>query len=248
MKYMLSKESLGKLAVIQGAAEGRYTVREASLRLGLSKRRVKQLKKAFREHGESVFVHGNCGRHPANYTDEKLRERIVSLKKSAAYRETNFTHFHELLEEREDIKISYSTLSNVLKKAGITSKRKHRSEGRRFKRRMRRSAFGEMLQADASSYDWFGDGKRYALHGFIDDATGKITGLYFCQNECLMGYLEVLRQTLTKYGLPGELYADKAGIFFVNNKKEENWTVEEMLAGNADCNTTICAVRTLVKV
>jgi hypothetical protein len=46
-----------------------------------------------------------------------------------------------------------------------------------------------------------------------------------------MGYLEILRQTLTKYGIPAQLYADKAGIFFVNNKKVENWTIEEMLAG-----------------
>jgi hypothetical protein len=46
-----------------------------------------------------------------------------------------------------------------------------------------------------------------------------------------MGYLEVVRQTLLAYGVPGELYADKAGIFFVNNKKEDQWTVEELLAG-----------------
>jgi hypothetical protein len=75
-----------------------------------------------------------------------------------------------------------------------------------------------MLQGDASSHGWFETGKRCALHGFIDDATGKLTGLYFCQNECLMGYLEVLRQTLTNYGIPGELYVDKAGIFIVNTK------------------------------
>jgi hypothetical protein len=88
-----------------------------------------------------------------------------------------------------------------------------------------------MLQADASAYDWFGIGKNCSLHGFIDDATGQIISLYFCQNECLMGYLEILRHTLEKYGVPLEIYADKAGIFFVNNKKEENWTVDEMLAG-----------------
>ena len=39
-----------------------------------------------------------------------------------------------------------------------------------------------MLQADGTPFDWFGDGKRYSLHGFIDDATGKITGLYMCKN------------------------------------------------------------------
>jgi hypothetical protein len=28
------------------------------------------------------------------------------------------------------------------------------------------------------------------------------------------------------------MYADKAGSFFVNTKKQANWTVEEMLAGH----------------
>ena len=232
----MSKEALGKLALIQGAVEGRYTVKEASLRLGLGTRRVKQLKKAFREQGESAVIHGNSGRHPANSTDGAVRDQIIALKKSNAYSETNFAHFKELLAEREGIQISYTALCGILKHAGIPSKRKHRAEGRRFRRRKRRSAFGEMLQADASSYDWFGTGRRSALHGFIDDATGQITGLYFCQNECLRtivrwGYLEALRQTLETYGVPLELYADKAGIFFVNNKKAENWRVEELLAG-----------------
>ncbi|MDR3342140.1 MAG: hypothetical protein LBT14_05015 [Treponema sp.] len=48
-----------------------------------------------------------------------------------------------------------------------------------------------------------------------------------------MGYLELLRQTLTQYGLPQELYADKAGIFFVNTKKQANWTAEELLGRHA---------------
>jgi len=231
MKYVMSKETAGKVAYIQGAVEGKYTVDEAARKLKLSARRVKQLKKAFREQGISAVIHGNSGRHPVNYTDEKLRANIIALKKSEKYNETNFTHFKELLAENECIQISYTALCSILKGAGIVSKRKHRAEGKRFKRRKRRSAFGEMLQADASSYDWFGNGIRSSLHGFIDDATGKITGLYFCQNECLMGYLEVLRQTLTKYGLPLEIYADKAGIFVVNTKKEEFWTPEEILAG-----------------
>lgn len=233
MKYIMSKEALGKMALIKGAIEGRYTVMETARRLNITARRVKQLKKAYRERGEEAFVHGNSGRHPANYTDEKLRAKIIALKNSEKYSGTNFTHFNELIFEREGIKTGYGALCGILKGAGIKSKKGRRSEGRRYKKRARRSAFGEMLQADASSYDWFGTGGRCALHGFIDDATGKITGLYFCKNECLMGYLEVLRQTLQKHGVPLEIYADKAGIFLVNNKKEENWTVEETLAGRA---------------
>ena len=64
--------------------------------------------------------------------------------------------------------------------------------------RERKAAEGLMLQVDATPFPWFGDNTNYAVHGFIDDATGKITGLYICKNECLLGYLEVLRQTLTK--------------------------------------------------
>ena len=227
----MSKETLGKLALIQGAVEGKYTVREVAIRLKLTCRRVKQLKKAFLENGENAVIHGNSGRHPANYKDEKLKTKIIALKKSELYKNANFTHFKELLAEREEIQISYTTLSRFLKEAGIVSKKKHRTEGKCFRRRNRRKAFGEMLQGDGSSYDWFGDGQRCTLHAFIDDATGEIIGLYFCQNECLMGYLEVLRQMLINHGIPLEIYIDKAGIFFVNNKKEENWTVEEMLAG-----------------
>jgi hypothetical protein len=47
----------------------------------------------------------------------------------------------------------------------------------------------------------------------------------------MAGYLELPRQTLSRYGIPQELYAGKAGIFFVNTRKRENGTAEEQLAG-----------------
>jgi transposase len=232
MKYMMSPKEMGRLSLIQGALDGVYTVRDAAKRLGLSERRVKQLKREFRSRGEAAVIHGNAGKHPANYTDEGLRKRIIDLKKSSAYGDANFTYFRELLEEREDIQVSYATVCRILKAAGIQSNRKHRGGGKRFKRRTRRSRFGELLQADATPFDWFGTGERSALHGFIDDAAGKIIALYLCKNECLMGYIELVRQTLGQYGLPIDIYADKAGIFFVNTKKKANWTVEETLAGH----------------
>jgi hypothetical protein len=88
-----------------------------------------------------------------------------------------------------------------------------------------------MLQADASSFDWLENGEMYALHGYVDDATGKITGLFMAKNECLLGYLEVTRQTIENFGVPSELYPDKAGVFFVNNKKDKDLTIEEQLEG-----------------
>jgi hypothetical protein len=200
------------------------------------------MKQQVRSQGEGAVVHGNSGRHPANYTEESLRRRIVVLKKTDPYDQTNFAYFRELLEERETITIGYTALRGILKEAGIVSPKTHRGSGRKFRRRTRKSRFGEMLQADATPFDWFGTGKRLALHGFIDDATGQIVALHFCANECLMGYLELMRQTLTQYGIPLELYADKAGIFFVNTKKQENWSVEEQLAGKALSKTQFGAI------
>lgn len=88
-----------------------------------------------------------------------------------------------------------------------------------------------MLQADGTPFDWFEDGKKYSLHGFIDDATGKITGLYMCKNECLLGYLEVLRQTIENYGIPISLYPDKYSVFFPPKKVDDHITLEEQLNG-----------------
>ena len=75
-----------------------------------------------------------------------------------------------------------------------------------------------MLQADGTPFDWFETGEKYLLHGFVDDATGKITGLYMCKNECLLGYLKVLRQTLENFGIPISLYPDKYSVFFPPKK------------------------------
>ncbi|MDR0474949.1 MAG: ISNCY family transposase, partial [Treponema sp.] len=240
MKYIMSKEDLGKLALIKGAVEGRYTVLEVAQRLNLSARRVKQLKKAFRGQGEKAVTRGNSGRRPADYTGEALRAEIITLKKPVIYSGTNFAHFKGLPAEHEQI--SYTAVSGILKNAGITSKRKHRAEGRRYRRRKRGEAFGETLQAGAAGYDWVEGGKRYALHGFIDGAAGKITGLYFCRNGCLTGGLEVLRQTLAKYGVPLALYAGKAGVFFANAKKQEHRAAEEPPAGKPPGKTRFGSV------
>jgi hypothetical protein len=111
----------------------------------------------------------------------------------------SFTHFRELLEEREQRTSSYSSLSVLLKGAGIVSPKTRRSAG-------------ELVQTDASLFDRLGQGLHYALHGFQDDVTGNILGLYLCEHECLRrlpsGYFEAFRAVLQGNGAPQALYAD----------------------------------------
>lgn len=229
---MLKQEEIKRATLIESCIKGQCTVKQVATALGLSERRVKQIKKEVKENGVKSIAHGNRGRKPKNTIPNEIRKRILELRNSYEYEISNFKHFQELLKERENIDISYSALYNILHNAGIKSPKKHRKT-KLHHRRKRKECEGMMLQADGTPFDWFGNGERYSLHGFVDDATGKITGLYMCKNECLLGYLEVLRQTLENYGIPISLYPDKYSVFFPPKKVNDHITIEEQLNGRA---------------
>lgn len=226
----MKDSEIKKLHVITSAIEGKITVTAAAKTLNLSERRIKQLKKEVKELGAESVIHGNRGRKPAHAIDDNLAQHLIELKNSYNYREANFLHFKDLLEEHENIRISYSSLYKILTSSKIKSPKKHRKT-KVHRRRKRKVAAGMMLQADGSPHDWFGDKNKCSLHGFIDDATGSITGLYMCEHECLLGYLEVLRQTLNNFGTPLSLYPDKYSVFFPSQKSKGTLTIEEQLEG-----------------
>ena len=227
---MLKQKDLKRATLIEACIKGECTVKQVADALGLSERRVKQIKKEVKENGVKSIQHGNRGRKPKNTISDETRKKILELRSSYEYEISNFKHFQELLKERENIDISYSALYNILRNAGIKSPKKHHKT-KLHHRRKRKECEGMMLQADGTPFDWFGSGEKYSLHGFIDDATGKVTGLYMCKNECLLGYLEVLRQTLENYGIPISLYPDKYSVFFPPKKVNDHITIEEQLNG-----------------
>lgn len=227
---MLKQKEIKRVTLIEACINGQCTVRQVADALGISERRVKQIKKEVKENGVKSIQHGNRGRKPKNTISDETKKKILDLRSSYEYELSNFKHFQEILKERENIDISYSALYNILHNAGIKSPKKHR-KSKLHHRRKRKESEGMMLQADGTPFDWFGNGQKYSLHGFIDDATGKITGLYMCKNECLLGYLEVLRQTLENYGIPISLYPDKYSVFFPPKKVDDHVTIEEQLNG-----------------
>lgn len=225
--FMNNKEQLKK-AVIECCINGTMTVKVAAVRLNFSERYVKKLKARYKKIGASSMMHGNCGKQPKHTIDANLKTRIWEIWSHPEFEECNFTHFQEILEESYDIKISYTPLYNLLKSKGAKSPRKHK-KSKAHNRRQERTSVGELLQVDATPHQFFyGDSKEYCLHGFIDDATHQITGLYMCENECMHGYFEVTRQTFRNFGLPLALYADGSSIFF---SKDDKLTIEEQLAG-----------------
>lgn len=84
-------------------------------------------------------------------------------------------------------------------------------------RRPRAAYFGELIQMDASPHIWFGNEVTH-LHLAIDDATGKIVGGYFDEQETLKAYYQVLYQILKKYGIPYKFLTDRRTVFEYKRK------------------------------
>lgn len=140
----------------------------------------------------------------------------------------NFLHFKDILLADFGISLSYSALTSILKNAGFESPKKKKIRHRTH-RRKRKPHPGQLIQIDATPYEWFGGNTKYALHGAIDDATGKIVGLFLTHNECLYGYLETMRQCCMDFGVPQTVYSDNHTIF--RSPKTGKLTVDELIAG-----------------
>ncbi len=123
---------------------------------------------------------------------------------------------------------------------------KKKKVSRRTKRRERKPHAGQLIQIDATPYEWFKTSITYSLHGAIDDATSQIVGLYLSQNECLHGYLETMRQCCLEFGVPQTIYSDKHTIF--RSPKTGKLTVEELIAGKTVTLQSVCLKACLKKI
>ena len=208
--------------------EGALTGIEAAAQLGLSVRQLRRLLAAYREDGVGAIPHRNRGRSPAHALSDALRERVVGLSRTR-YAGTNDSHFRDLLEEREGIVLSLSTVRRIRRAGGEPSPRQRRPPAHR-QRRERRPRAGMLLQLDGSPHDWLqGRGPRLTLLAAIDDATGTVAGAVWRAQEDSLGYLALLEQIVTTVGCPEAVYHDRSGIFVRHDHERE--TLEEQLAG-----------------
>lgn len=192
----MSIKQARRLHVLEEVTGGVITNREASAALGLSVRQVQRIKTGYEEAGASSLVHGNTGRKPSNFIPTNIRalvaERAVGLWKGASA-----SHMSELLFAEAGRSVSPKTITRILKGASLKNPFSHKGPRKR-RRRARMERFGQMLQIDASPFDWLSNGSMITLHGAIDDATGSVTALRFERTECLDGYFHVLEETILK--------------------------------------------------
>ena len=224
----MSQEQLKTYTVINRFIDKAITRQQAADLLGISTRQITRLKKGVLDSGAESLIHKNTGRKPAHAFSDETKEAILKIYSLPELSGINFLHFKDLLLDDYGIKISYSALSSILKNEGFESPKKKKIRHRTH-RRKRKPHPGQLIQIDATPYEWFGGSIKYALHGAIDDATGKLVGLYMTQNECLFGYLETMRQCFIDFGIPQTIYSDNHTIF--RSPKTGKLTVEELING-----------------
>lgn len=208
---------------------GRLSIRKCAKILNLAPVNVWKLKQRYIALGDRAFINGHKGLvyQKKKYSDE-LKSEIIKLYVER-WADAPFATFHENLRIYHGIVISYNAVRNILLSAGFKPPRSWSTKEKILhKKRDEREREGELVQMDASCHDWFMNGLYESIHGGIDDATHKITGLYMCLNECRLGYNEVLRQTWTKFGVPEAFYIDRHSSF-VKSKKKKNKTQTELL-------------------
>lgn len=227
-KITLSQKQLKTFTVINRFIDKSITRQQAAELLSLSPRQITRLKKGILESGAEFLIHKNTGRKPAHAVADETKEAILKIYSRPEFSEANFLHFKDILEEDYGISISYTSLSSILKNSGIESPLKKKIRHRTH-RRKRKPHPGQLIQIDATPYEWFGGSVKYAIHGAIDDATGNLVGLYMTQNECLFGYLEMMRQCCLDFGVPQSIYSDRHTIF--RSPKTGKLTVEELIQG-----------------
>ena len=213
------QKQLRKSIYIPKCCSGEISNYEAARKIGIAKVNVLKLKKRYREKGDLAFIRANKGHPPYNLKyDRAYEERIIYLH-DTYYKDTPYRAFWRCLRDIEKISIPYNSLRNICKRRGIKSCKHYKSHKKEVHDpRPERPCAGELIQLDASKHDWFMTGNKTTLHGAIDDATHTVTGLYFCDNECRLGYNQVLHQTFRDYGVMESVYIDRHSSFVATSR------------------------------
>jgi transposase len=224
----MSQKEFQRVKVIENAAGGRLSVREASRLLQLSERQVQRLKRRYRPDSVGWVQHGNRGRSMPWALPLPQKRLILTLARGK-YQGFNDSHLAEKLRADENLAVSRETVRRLLRAAKLASPQKRRPRQYRS-RRPPRPRFGMMALTDASRHDWLeGRGPELTLIGFQDDATSQILAAHFqLEAENTLGYLRALHAMITTHGAPLSLYRDRHSIF---QRNDSHWTLAEQLAG-----------------
>ncbi len=247
-KVILTMDENEKYITIKRLLETDGNKQRAAIHLGCTVRHINRMINGYKEKGKEFFVHGNKGRRPIHALEDQVKQKILDLYRTK-YSDANFTHYSELLEEYERIKVSPSTIHSILIDENIISPKATRNTRKNLTKKLKelvkiakskkeisylqntiieiedshprrpRCAFFGEMLQMDASIHNWFGQDKCHLHIAVDDATGAIVGAYFDSQETLNGYYNVLYQVLTQYGIPYMFYTDRRTVFEYTKKK-----------------------------
>jgi len=213
---LMSDGELSRLEVLRDMDQRRLTSEAAAQLLGLERRQVFRLLKAYRSEGAAGLISKRRGRPSNRRKPEELRDKALAIIREQ-YWDFGPTLAAEKLRAGHGIALGRETLRLWMIAAGIWADRKQRRK-HVHQPRHRRECIGELVQVDGCEHWWFEDrGPQCTLLVFIDDATSRLMQLQFVESESTFAYFHAARAYLEAWGKPVAFYSDKHGVFRVNH-------------------------------
>lgn len=114
----LNTQEQKRVMVLNRIVAGQLSAAEAGILLEVSPRQIQRILAAYRKEGLAAVAHGNRGRKPMHTIREDVRKQVIALA-TTTYQGCNQQHLRDLLEEREGITLSRSSVHRILQQAGL---------------------------------------------------------------------------------------------------------------------------------
>jgi transposase len=158
----------------------------------MSARNMQRKRQAYQDYGTGLFDQRR-GKRSIHRVPVETAKKVLALYRDK-YPDFNVRHFHEKLQESENIQLSYSWVKQALQGAGLVAKRRRRGPHRR--RRPRRPMPGMLWHIDGSKHRWFQDDRYYDLIVILDDASSQIYYAQLVQEESTRTVMQGVREVI----------------------------------------------------
>ena len=201
--------------VILRAMAKKITWWQAAEIIGISDRQMRRWRERYEEFGYDGLFDRRRGQPSPKRVPLAVVEQVLSLYRDR-YFDLNVQHFHEKLQAKHDLTLSYTWVKAALQGAGLVARGRKRGVHRR--RRERRPLPGMLLHIDGSRHRWFQDERWYDLIVILDDATSEIYYAQLVEEESTVTVMTGLREVLELKGLFCALYSDRGSHFWLTPK------------------------------
>lgn len=214
----MSSKEITRYEIIKDLVDNKINGTEASLKIGLSVRQIKRLKKKVKDGGAKGLIHKSRGKSGNRKIDDKIIEKIRNLLKGR-YSDFGPTFASEKILEIHGMKLNKETTRQIMIEEKLWNPRLKKKNGEHRQWRERKENFGGMEQFDGSYENWFeGRSPVCCLLASIDDATGKISKAKFAQSEGVAPVFDFWKEYVSDIGKPISLYLDRFSTYKQNMK------------------------------